>query len=161
MKMKKIALALATLSFIFASCNNPKESAAVEETPAQQECQHKKDGENKHCKEMTEEQKARCEAWKNWEEQTPEKKAEMIAERKACIDKKIADQETRAAEMKAKREEFKTKWANFDKLDMEAQKALIDEFHSCHKKCYGDKKHECTHEKSDCKQKKSDCEKAK
>ena len=46
----------------------------------------------------------------------------------------MAEMDAREAEMKAKREEFKAKWANFDQLDIEGQKALIDEFGCCKKK---------------------------
>ena len=46
----------------------------------------------------------------------------------------MAEMDAREAEMKAKREEFKAKWANFDQLDIEGQKALIDEFGCCKQK---------------------------
>ena len=153
--MKRIALTLATVCFIFVACNNQQEATPVDENQPKHECQHKKDGQHKPCKEMTEEQKAMCEAWKNWDDQTPEKKAELIAKKKECIDKKIAEQEAKEAEMKAKKEEFKAKWANFDKLDIDAKKALIDEFTQCHRH----HKRDCGMKHEGCKAKKEECKK--
>lgn len=139
--MKRLALTLATVCFIFVACNNQQKATPVDENQPKQECKNQKDGQHQGCKEMTEEQKATCEAWKNWDNQTPEKKAELVAKRKECIDKRMAEQEARQAEMKAKRDEFKAKWANFDKLDINAKKALIDEFSQCCKH-QGDMRHE-------------------
>ena len=150
--MKKLTLAIAALSFVLVSCNNqPKPEQAVGNQP-KQECENQK-GQHKCCKDMSEEQKAMFEAWKDWDNQTPEKKAELIAKRKECIDKKIVEQETREAEMKVKKGEFKAKWANFDKLDIEAQKVLIDEFRNCmHPRHDGDMNREgCRKDTTPCK----------
>lgn len=131
--MKKVSVLFGVVCFIFAACSNPQQTTKQDENQPKEECK-KMEGGPEHCKDMTPEQKAACEAWKNWENQTPEQKATLIAERKAKIDKKMAEMEAKEAEMKAKREEFKAKWAKFDKLDIEAQKALIDEFISMHHK---------------------------
>ena len=155
--MKKLSVVLGAICFIFAACSNPQQTPTQDENQQKQECQ-KKEGDHKCCNEMTPEQKAACEAWKNWENQTPEKKAELITARKAKIDKKMAEMEAREAEMKVKKEEFKAKWATFDKLDIEAQKALIDEFCALHHKpCCGPKEEgankPCCKSKEECKHK--------
>lgn len=128
--------------FVFASCGNKtQEPAAVENAP-QKECQHKKDS---CCHEMTEAEKAEMEAWKNWDQQTPEKKQELITKKKECLDKKIAEKEARQAEMQAKFNDFKTKLAGWDKLTIDEQKSLIEEYCaiSCHPKHHGDKQGCC------------------
>ncbi len=137
--MKKLTAILVISSFIAAACTNVKEEPTQKEN--QEQCEQvKKNNKHERYKKMTPEQKANCEAWKNWENQTPEKKSELILAKKEKIEKKIAEMEAREAKMKTKKEEFKAKWANFDNLDIEAQKALIDEFGCCHKKPhYGNK----------------------
>lgn len=131
--MKKLFVVLGAMAFVFASCSNPKETAVQEETQATHECQQKEKKHN-HCKEMCAEKKASCEAWKDWENQTAEKKAELIAAEKQRINEKIAKCEAREAEIKVKKDEFKAKWSKIDQLDIEAQKALIDEYGSWRKK---------------------------
>lgn len=134
--MKRLTATLAILFFITAACTNAQDKKeTTEQSENQAECQHhKKEGEHKNCKEMSPEQKANCEAWKDWDNQTPEKKAELIAYKKEKINEKMAEMKAKREEFKAKREEFKAKWANFDQLDIEGQKALIDEFGCCKQK---------------------------
>jgi len=45
--MKRIALTLATVCFIFVACNNQQEATPVDENQPKHECQHKKDGQHK------------------------------------------------------------------------------------------------------------------
>lgn len=141
--MKKLFVVLGAMSFVFASCSNPQETAVQEETQAKHECQQNKN-QHSNCNEMSAEQKSCCETWKDWENLTSEKKVELIAVQKQKINEKIANCEAREAEVKAKKEEFKTKWSKFDQLDIEAQKALINEYGSWHKKpCHKSKTDSC------------------
>ncbi len=137
--MKKLwMLAIAGL-FFFASCGNkPAEVTTEPEAEVKTdatECQSA-------CKELTEEQKAEIAAWEDWANQTPEKKEELVAKRKECIDKKMSEccgeKKEECPEQAAKCAEFKAKWDNWNNLDIEAKKALIDEKMSCcKKKCEG------------------------
>ncbi|NLJ82231.1 MAG: hypothetical protein GX330_03800 [Bacteroidales bacterium] len=141
--MKKLSILLGVATFLFVACSNPQETTTQDENQAKHECQ-KKEKRHECCKEMTVEQKERCDAWKDWENQTPEKKAELITSKKEYIEGKLAKMEAKEAERKAKKDEFKEKWANFDNLDIEAQKNLIDEFKAtcCKSKC-GHKHKKC------------------
>lgn len=128
--------------FFFASCGN---KAAAPADPVKEECQQEK-----CCKELTEEQKAEMEAWKDWDNQTDEKKAELIGMRKACIEEKMGKCDAakeECPEKAAKCAEFKAKWDNFDNLTIDEQKALIDEFGCCKKEgekcCKDEQKEEC------------------
>ena len=133
--MKKLSVAIGAVCFVFASCSNPQETTVKEDCKAKQECQ-KQDQKHNCCKEISAEEKAFCDAWKDWKNQTPEKKAELISKQKERINGKMAEWEAKEAEAKAKREEFKTKWSTFDQLDIEAQKTLIDEYG-----CWNKRKH--------------------
>jgi len=145
--MKKLAVLVSALCFVFVGCNCNAPATEPTETEDSTKCEGKQE-----CQ-LTEEQKAEIAAWEDWANQTPEKKAELVANRKACIDKKMAEKaekcdatEEQCPEKKAKCEEMKAKLANWDKLDVEAKKALLDEMKPCckDKKCCkeGEKK-EC------------------
>lgn len=103
--------------------------------------------------------------WNNWENLTPERKAELVAQKKGCVEHKLAECNPTEKEKIAEKKAFEEKWANFDKLTVDEQKALIDEFpckHNCGDQacCNGDKK-ECKGDcKGDCKKDcKGDCKK--
>ena len=116
MKKVRLLLGIFCLILLSACCNSHNESAA--------ECQ---EGKKKCCAskcEMTEEQKAFFEKWQNFDNLPVEEQKELIAKRKACIEK-------RKAEKKAAIEDFKAKWANFDNLTIAEQKELLDK-----KKCF-------------------------
>jgi hypothetical protein len=157
--MKKLAVLISVFCFIFVACNNNQPAPATEE-PTEQ-CD-KKHGE-KECQ-MTEEQKADMEAWKNWDNQTTEKKEELVAKRKACIDKKMAEKSEKCdaekkeqcPEKEAKCAEMKAKFDNWNNLTLDEKKALLDEMQpkKCckeggDKKCCKDgKKKECEHKET-------------
>ena len=145
--MKKLAVLVSALCFVFVgcNCNAPATEPTTEDST---KCEGKKE-----CCQMTEEQKADMEAWNDWDNQTAEKQAELVAKRKACIDKKMAEKaekcdatkEEQCPEKKAKCEEMKAKWDKWETLTIDEQKALLDEMKCCgKKKCCkeGDKK-EC------------------
>ena len=119
--MKKLWILAITGLFFFASCGNKaKEVPAVE--PQQEECQETKSC----CKELTEEQKADIAAWDDWANQTDEKKQDLLAKSKECIDKTLA--ECKEGECSEKCHEFKSKWETWATLSVDNQKALVDEF---------------------------------
>jgi hypothetical protein len=152
--MKKL-LALLVASFVlFSCCNNAKKD----------ECKNKKE-----CCEMTEEQKADLAAWNDWDNQTDEKKAELVEKYKNCIDQKAKcckkdgekkecckkDGEKKECckkelteEQKKACEEFKAKWENWDNLTINEKKALLDQKMEC-----------CKAKKECCKAKKECCKK--
>ena len=134
--MKKLTVLAGVLCFVFVSCCNKAEEAPVED----KQCANKEQHEHGKCK-MTEEQKAECEAfrkqWDDWANLTEDTKKELIAKKKACIDKKNA-------EMEAKMAACKEEWATFDNLSLDEQKALIDKrMNCCKKKCCKEDKKEC------------------
>ena len=133
--MKKLAIIVCACSLIFAGCQNKEVKTDETAAPEPQEEQM--------CPEM-QKKKAMCEAWQQWDQQTDEMKAELIADRKA----KIAECEAKKAECGAKKAEFEAKkaefektwaenWAKFDELGIEEQKALIDNYmmFNCPKHC--------------------------
>jgi len=135
--MKKLWMIAIAGVFFFASCCNKPKEVATEQGEEQTE-------ETKCCKELTEEQKAAMAAWEDWDNQTPEKKAELVANAKECIDKKMAEhaekhdgeQKEMCPEKAEKCAAFKAKWEKWDELNIEEQKALIDEkMEFCHKNC--------------------------
>jgi hypothetical protein len=152
--MKKLAVLISVCCFVFASCNNKPAPEQVDEV-APETCEAKKE-----CCQMTEEQKADMAAWKDWDNQTIEKKEELVAKCKACIDKKMAEkkeqcdaEKTEACpEKKAKCEEMKAKFDNWDNLTLDEKKALLDEMSCCKKKCCKDGEKKC------CKDGKKECE---
>ena len=124
--MKKLFVIVCACGLIFTGCKNKEVTEETTEPVAPQEEQM--DPEMEKCKAM-------CEAWQNWDQQTDEMKAELIADRKA----KITEQEARKAECEAKKAEFEAKkaefektwaenWAKFDELSIDEQKALIDNY---------------------------------
>lgn len=145
--MKKLAIIVCACSLFFVGCKNNNEVIEVVEDPVMEE---QIDPEVEKCKAM-------CEAWQNWDQQTDEQKAELIAARKAKItelEAKKAECEAKKAECEAQKAEFnKTwaeNWAKFDEMGIEEQKALIDNYmkfncpkhgkchegqHQCQKKC--------------------------
>jgi hypothetical protein len=100
------------------------------------------------CCKMSEEQKAECEAfckqWKDWTNLTDDVKKDLIAKTKERFDKQDAERDAKIAECKAE-------WANFDKLTLDEQKALIDKRMQCEKKC-------CKTDKKCCKEGKKEGE---
>ena len=129
--MKKLTVLAGVLCFVFVSCCNKTADA-----PKEEQCTKEEKHEHNCCK-MTEEQKAECEAfrkqWDDWANLTDDVKKELVAKKKACIDKKYA-------EMDAKMEACKAEWATFDNLSLDEQKALIDKRDCCKKKCCKDDK---------------------
>lgn len=146
--MKKLMLFIAAACFVFVSCNNKpaEETVATEENTEVTEEHH-------CCHEMTEEQKAFKADWENWDNQTDERKAELIAKAKECFDKRMAECEAHKAEceahkaeceahkaeMEAKKAEIDKVMANWDKMTIEEQKAFFDQNAPC---C---KEHKCCH----------------
>ena len=140
--MKKLMLLAAACCFIFAACNNqpkdettPADSTAVAEAPAcdTNACQ-------KECCEM-------MKAWNDWDNQTPEQKADLVAKRAAKINEILANiDEIKCENKKAELTKFQEEWKNFASLtDVEAQKALIDKFPCCKdKKCCDKCNDNCT-----------------
>lgn len=158
--MKKLAVIVCACSLIFAGCKNKE---VIEEPVVTEPQEEQVDPEVEKCKAM-------CEAWQNWDQQTDEQKAELIADRKA----KIAEREAKKAECEAKKAEFEAQkaefektwaenWAKFDELSVEEQKALIDNYmkfncpkhgchhghHACEHKCHGEG-HPCNHGDAPC-----------
>ena len=136
--MKKLFVCAFAACFALAACCNKTENQPEEATAPVEE---------KSCPEM-EKCKAQCEAWQNWDQQTDEQKAELIADRKA----KIEEAEARKAECEAKKAEFEAKkaefeanwaanWAKFDEMSMDEQKALIDDYMMFNAPC--PKPHHC------------------
>ena len=173
--MKKLMLFIAAACFVFVSCNNKpaEETVAPEENTEVTEEHH-------CCHEMTEEQKAFKADWENWENQTEERKAELIAKAKECFDKRMEEMEAHKAEMEANKpecEEHKAECeakkaeceakkaeidkilANWDNMTIEEQKAFFDEnapccHHKCHKGegegCHKGEGHKCHKEGGKC-----------
>ena len=123
--MKKLFVCAFAACIALASCCNKTET---EETTVPPMPEEQANPEMEKCK-------AQCEAWQNWDQQTDEQKAELIADRKA----KITEAEAKKAECAAKRAEFEAKkaefeanwaanWAKFDEMSMDEQKALIDDY---------------------------------
>ena len=121
-----------------------------------------KDGEKKECckdgekKECCKEKAECCQAWADWANLKSDKKTELI---QAAIEKHNACKakcEEKKAECATKQAEFDAKWATISNLDIEAQKALIDEiFAACPSKCCKDSEKCCKKdgEKKCCKEK--------
>ncbi len=146
--MKKLMLLIAAACFVFVSCNNKpaEDQVATEENTEVTEEHH-------CCHEMTEEQKAFKADWENWENQTDERKAELIAKAKECFDQRMAEFEAHKAECEANKPECEAKkaeceakkaeidkvMANWDNMTIEEQKAFFDENAPC---C---KEHKCCH----------------
>lgn len=122
--MKKLSVMAVALCFVFASCNKKQDVVAIE-TPVEEPQQ-----EEQVNPEMAA-AKAMCEAWHNWDQQTQDKKIELIADRKAKITKMEACK-AKKAEFESQKTEFEKtwtdKWTNFDNLEIEEQKALIDNY---------------------------------
>jgi acyl-CoA reductase-like NAD-dependent aldehyde dehydrogenase len=141
--MKKLMMLAAVCCFILASCNNkPAETAPVADQPSEQA------DTTKCCKKDNPE----CAAWKDWANQTPEKKAELV---KNAIEKINAAKAEKAA-CEAKKAELEKRWLEVDKLDVEAQKALIDEMMALCKPCCKKQKG-CSDKKEGCPEKKEGC----
>ncbi|MBO4480963.1 MAG: hypothetical protein J5719_00225 [Bacteroidales bacterium] len=136
--MKKLFLLAAACCFLFASCCNCNKDKAEAKECEKQECAMKK-GDMPCCKEMTEEQKAECEAWKNFDSLTAEEQEALVNKKKEAIDQMKAEKEAREKEMAEKKAAFEAKWANWDQLTTAEKKALLDEMPCCHKPCMGPK----------------------
>ena len=134
--MKKLWMIAIAGVFFFASCGNKAKQVTTEtEEPEVAKC----------CDELTEEQKADCAAWEDWDNQTPERQEELVAKMKECFDAKMAEkaekcdaeQKEECPEKAAKCAEFKAKWDSWETLTIAEKKALLDEAKSCccKKKC--------------------------
>lgn len=177
--MKKLMLLIAAACFVFVSCNNKP----AEETVATEE-NTEVAAEGQHCCQMTEEQKAFKADWENWENQTEERKAELIAKAKECFDKRMAECEAHKAECEANKPECEAKkaeceahkaeceakkaeiekiMANWDNMTIEEQKAFFDENAPCCKghKCCKEAKEGCCKKEGEgcCKDGQKPCEK--
>ncbi|MDY6326090.1 MAG: hypothetical protein SPL42_02945 [Bacteroidales bacterium] len=123
--MKKLFLLLAVAGCMtFTACTN---NQATTEQPKEgtEQC----DKEKPCCKEMTEEQKAECEArkkaaedWQNWENIAEDRKVELLNERKAAYDK----MQEMKKEQEAKKAAFEAAMNNWDKLSIDEKKAAFD-----------------------------------
>ena len=118
--MKKIVLLAGIVNLVLLSscCNGKKE-----------DCQkHCCKGENKEmssrCCKMSEEERNELaylqEKWVKFDSLSVEEQKDLIAKKKAFIDK-------REAEIKAVRDSFDAKWTNFKNLTIAEQKALLDQ----------------------------------
>lgn len=157
--MKKLLALAAVCCFLLASCCNCNKNAAPAECPdsTKTECASKAD-KKPCCKEMTEEQKAECEAWKNFDSLTAEEQENLVNKRKAAIDQKRAEKEAKEKEIAEKKAAFEAKWANWDQLTTAEKKALLDEMSQCHRKCNKPCKNtKCHHGDKECK--KEGCDK--
>jgi len=132
--MKKLWMIVIVAVFFFASCGNKAKDVTLgtDEQATETKC----------CKQLTEEQKADLAAWEDWDNQTIEKKQELVVKMKECIDNKMAKKAEKCAgekEMCPEKAEkcaaFKAKWEDWDNLDLEEQKVLVDEFKAVAKKC--------------------------
>ncbi len=133
--MKKLLALAAVCCFLFASCCNCNKEKAAPCEGEKQECAMKK-GDKPCCKEMTEEQKAECEAWKNFDSLTAEEQEALVNKKKEAIDQMKAEREAKEKEMAEKKAAFEAKWANWDQLTTAEKKALLDEMPCCQKKCH-------------------------
>ncbi|MDR1592199.1 MAG: hypothetical protein LBS16_04880 [Prevotellaceae bacterium] len=151
--MKKLSMLVCALglAFVVASCCNGKEDKQSDAAPGKECCR-------KEAKcELTEEQRAECQAvreqWAKFEALTDAEKTDVIAKRKAFIDKANAEKEA----CKAKKAELEARWATFETLSLDEQKQLIDDITAfCHadkKPCHKESKKGC------CKEGKKECAK--
>jgi len=141
--MKRVKLLLGILCVALMSsccCNSGKDKACTAEG-AEKSCAPK-------C-EMSEEQKACCEKWKNFDNLSAEEQKELVDKKKACIDDCLAKR-------KAAIEEFEAELAEFDNLTVAEQKEFFDKKNCFIKKiCYKEnssctKKKECNKEEKKC-----------
>lgn len=119
---------MAAVCFVFVSCGNKgtEENATdstamdtavvVEENACEQEC----------CKMQA--------AWADWDNQTPEMKAELVA-KKLEKAKAFVAEECECPEMQAKKAEFAKLLETIDVNDVEAAKAILDQC-PCNQKCH-------------------------
>jgi len=142
--MKKLLILLAVATLIFASCDSKGKQVTdvVEET----------------CCALTPEQQEMFDNWEMWADLSEEQQMALVADMKAYFDeckakcqakcaKENEDAEEVCPEKKAACEEFAAQWENFENLDLETQKALIDKIIE-HKKCCKEKEKEVCEEAS-------------
>jgi len=143
--MKKVKLLLGVLCLVFVTaCNCCNKGNA----PAEGECQK----EAPKC-EMTEEQKACFEKWQNFDNLPVEEQKEMLAGKKACIEKRLADK-------KACIEKCQAELAEFDNLTIAEQKELLDQKQQCLDSGCNKEKAKCCKAKKECnKEEKKGCNK--
>lgn len=133
--MKKLMLLFAAAIFVFASCGNKGteeptvDSTAVDTTVvAEEDC----------CKQEC------CKihaAWEDWDNQTPEMKAELVA-KKLEMAKAFLAEECECPEMQAKKAEFAKLLETIDVNDVEKAKEILDQC-PCHPKCQKDAACKC------------------
>ncbi|MDR2836180.1 MAG: hypothetical protein LBV69_08325 [Bacteroidales bacterium] len=132
--MKKLMYLLIPIMILVVSCcnNKPAEGTeGAEGTCCKEKKECCKDGEKKCCAEK----KECCKEWADFENQTPEKKVELVKVAIEKINVCRAECEAKQAECKAKKAELDAKWATIETLDVDAQKALIDEVMAFGKPC--------------------------
>jgi hypothetical protein len=144
--MKKLMILLAVSCLIFVSCGTKTQPVAE---PEAEPC----------CASLTAEQQEMFDNWEMWADLDEEQQLALVTDMKAFMDEckakcaeKCADKEDAedvCPHKKAKCEEMKAKWENFDNLTLEEKKALIDEICAAHKCCK--EKEEC--EKTECEKK--------
>ena len=148
--MKKVLLILGAASLLLASCcNSAKQDATccANEKCAAECCAKKCDA--KKC-DLTDEQKQACKEfqakWADFDSQTPDAQIELIKQKKAFLDAKIAARKEKLAECAATVAACEAKFAGFDSLSVAGQKALLD---SCvmNQKCCAKK---CDKSKTEC-----------
>jgi hypothetical protein len=133
--MKKLFLVAIAATFVFASCGTKKQDANAENTDSTQ-CADKA-----ACCQMTEEQKAECAKWQDWDNQDEATQIELLNNWKAKVDEKMATCETPSCPEKAQKcEEFKAKLANWENMTIAEKKALADE---CKANCCKKEGEEC------------------
>ena len=118
----------AACCLIFASCNNKAKEEKMPPFPKGGPEMEMKDG--PHC-EMDEKCQKAMEDWKNWENLTDERKAELLNDRKAAYDKQKAAVE----EMEAQKAKFEEQMSKWDQLSLDEKKAAFDLCPCCKDKC--------------------------
>ena len=138
----------AACCLVFASCNNKAKEEQRPPFPKDGPCMEMKDG--PHC-EMDEKCQKAMEDWKNWDNLTDERKAELLNDRKAAYDKQKAAVE----EMEAQKAKFEEQMSKWDQLSLDEKKAAFDLCPCCKKPCCkeGPKEGKC------CKEGKGECKK--
>ena len=116
----------AACCLVFASCNNK----AKEEAPRPNGEPRMEMKDHPRC-EMDEKCQKAMEDWKNWENLTDERKAELLNERKAAYDK----QKAAAEEMEAQKAKFEEQMSKWDQLSLDEKKAAFDLCPCCKGKC--------------------------
>jgi len=133
--MKKSGLLLSAIFFLFMVSCGGNQQAQEEKASCGKEkkcCQKEKKCDKSD--ERSEECKAFAERWEKFEDLALEEKQELIAKRKAFVEKE-------REEMKARIAECEAKWEKFEEWTIEEQKEFLDKLpckkgkKCCEKKC--------------------------